>query len=331
MSGRLISFIVPVYNAARHLPALADMLAAQTKKRFEVIFVNDGSRDESGSMLKAIAAARRFGAMVIEQPNAGVSAARNAGIEAAKGEYVTFIDADDGISPDYAETMARYAETGCELAVFTHSRVVDGDARYDAAPECVKDLSSREMLEAFLANPTRFGVYDFLIRRDVIAKNSLKFPEGYPYYEDYDFTLRLFAAVKGACMAAECVYCYKAASGSAMSVFNDKRMECLELFEDERSLYLETVHGFRDRFSRWFAARLRWSAMWQACISMDTRGALEFGRRWDMRSGMKKLTDYPDRKVAVSARIYIMCPYIYIKIMGVLGKRRTLISRGAEK
>jgi glycosyltransferase involved in cell wall biosynthesis len=328
MSGALISCVVPVYNAARHIRALADMLENQRGCGFEVIFVNDGSTDESGALLDGISGSGKFPMRVIHQPNGGASAARNAGVAAARGRYITFIDVDDGISDDYMDVMAKHANAGRELTVFRHSRVVDGDFRYDIMDAMDASATSEELLEEFLENPTRFGVYDFLIRRDVVEKNALLFPEGYPYYEDYHFSLRLFAAAGDIARAGECVYCYRASPGSAMSTFNDKRMECLELFEGDRGLYLESIPEFHARFQKWFAARLRWSVMWQACVSMDAREARDFGRRWNMRHYMKKLTDYPDGRVSLTARIYIMCPYIYIITMGMLGKHRTLIQRG---
>lgn len=331
MSDILVSCVVPVFNAARHLPALTDMLAKQRSNDFEVIFVDDGSTDESSAMLDSISASGKFSSRVIHQANGGASAARNAGMAAAQGRYVTFLDADDGIADDYAAVITRHANEGRELTVFNHSRVVDGDFWYDIPAADEKICSAEEMLEDFIKNPTGFGVYDFLIKRELIEKKGIRFPEGYPYYEDYDFILHVLAVAGDIVRAGECIYCYRAAPGSAMSTFNDKRMECLELFEGERGLYLKSIPEFCARFQKWFIARLRWSVMWQACVSMDAGAARDFGRRWNMRSYMKRLTDYPDRRVSISARIYLMCPYIYIMTMGILGRRRTLIQRGAEK
>ena len=327
----LVSCVIPVYNAAEHLPALADMLAAQGREDFEAVFVDDGSTDGSGEILDAIVAAKRFPARALHQKNRGVSAARNAGMDAAQGEYIAFIDADDGIAPNYAQVMARCAGNGAEVTLLTHSRVVEGDFRFDVPGLESGPRSPAELLDAFLMNPTDFAVYDLLIRRDALQRTGVRFPEGYAYYEDYDFILRLFAVVKDIQAAGECVYCYRAAAGSAMSTFNDKRMECLQLFTPERSLYLKSMPDFRARFQKWFIARICWSAMWQACVSMGTKGALEFAGRWDMKRRMRDLADYPDRKVSLSARIYLLCPYIYIVTMVILGRRRTLIPKGAKE
>ena len=97
MSSPLVSVIIPCHNAARWLGATLDSALAQTWPHREIIVVNDGSRDES------LAVAESFtnrGVTVIDQPNRGASAARNRGLQAARGAFFQFLDADDLLSPD---------------------------------------------------------------------------------------------------------------------------------------------------------------------------------------------------------------------------------------
>ena len=94
------SVIVPVYNIAKYLPECLDCILGQRFRDIEVIAVNDGSRDESGQILDEYSA-RDNRLKVIHQQNAGVSAARNAGIDVARGEYLAFLDSDD-LWPPYA-------------------------------------------------------------------------------------------------------------------------------------------------------------------------------------------------------------------------------------
>ena len=93
-----ISFIVPVYNMERLLPRALRSLRAQTLTDFEAILINDGSKDGSAALCaQAVAEDARF--RFIEQPNGGVAAARNAGLDAARGEYIFFLDPDDWVEP----------------------------------------------------------------------------------------------------------------------------------------------------------------------------------------------------------------------------------------
>lgn len=92
-----ISFVIPVYNMERYLPRVIQCLKAQTMPGFEAIFVNDGSRDNSLAICKSAASEDpRF--RIIDQPNKGVAKARNAALDAARGEYVCFLDPDAGWS-----------------------------------------------------------------------------------------------------------------------------------------------------------------------------------------------------------------------------------------
>ena len=98
----VISVIIPLFNKEATIRKAIDSVLSQTYDQFEIIIVNDGSDDNSLSVVRSIPDAR---ITVIEQPNAGVSAARNRGITEAHGEYVTFLDADDEWDNDFLETI----------------------------------------------------------------------------------------------------------------------------------------------------------------------------------------------------------------------------------
>lgn len=103
---------MPVYNVARFLPRCLGSLIGQTYKELEIICVNDGSCDGSAAILDQYAA-KDARIKVIHQENSGVSAARNRGIEAATGELITFVDADDWLEPDaYEKTALRQKSSG---------------------------------------------------------------------------------------------------------------------------------------------------------------------------------------------------------------------------
>ena len=102
-----ISVIVPVYNCASYVERCVRSIMAQTHADLEIICVNDGSSDDSGKILDALAG-EDARIRVIHQQNAGVSAARNRGLDIATGELITFVDGDDAIEPDMYETLLPY-------------------------------------------------------------------------------------------------------------------------------------------------------------------------------------------------------------------------------
>ena len=121
----MISVLMPVYNAVKYLEKTVDSLKAQTFGDFEVIMVDDGSTDGSGELCERIAAADgRF--RVIRQPNAGVSAARNAALSAVKGEYIYFLDSDDLLLPEtFEEMLALLKENNADFATARLSYIDD--------------------------------------------------------------------------------------------------------------------------------------------------------------------------------------------------------------
>ena len=120
-----LSVIVPVYRTERYLEEIVRSLKAQTFADFEVVLVDDGSPDGSPALCDRIAAEdKRF--RVIHKLNEGLGYARNTGLEAARGEYVTFIDSDDTISPDtFADALAILDETGADIVRYTCNRFTD--------------------------------------------------------------------------------------------------------------------------------------------------------------------------------------------------------------
>ena len=101
METPLVSVIVPVYNAEGTLHACVKSIIEQSYPNIEIILVNDGSSDDSLNVCHALAAGDER-IRIVDKPNSGVSASRNAGIENAQGKYLQFIDSDDYLSSDHA-------------------------------------------------------------------------------------------------------------------------------------------------------------------------------------------------------------------------------------
>ena len=118
-----ISIIVPVYKTERFLNECIDSIMAQTFADFELILVDDGSPDTCPALCDAAAAADSR-IRVVHQQNRGLSGARNAGLDAARGEWIAFVDSDDTITPDYcAKLYAAVKQTGAQMAVCNYRQV----------------------------------------------------------------------------------------------------------------------------------------------------------------------------------------------------------------
>lgn len=115
--GMFLSFVVPVYNAAQYLPECLDSLLAQDISDYEIICVNDGSRDASPEILRQYAA-EHGNIRVINKENGGVVSARNAGLSATQGDFIWFVDADDFLLPNILGFLKdKAAETACDRLI----------------------------------------------------------------------------------------------------------------------------------------------------------------------------------------------------------------------
>ena len=209
-----ISFIVPVYNMERLLPRALRSLRAQTLTDFEAILINDGSKDGSAALC-AQAAAEDVRFRFIDQPNGGVAAARNAGLDAAQGNWIAFVDSDDTAAPEYLEKMHKAVlETGADFAICS-SQCIDETGKTLAGGE-------HRLLNEFLPQEEvlrRMVVSDFqvpwnkLYRRKLLE--NLRYPEN-KAFEDTCLMPVIYARAASACGVWDFLYNYRIVTGSAM-------------------------------------------------------------------------------------------------------------------
>lgn len=123
MEDMKISIIIPVYNKAPFLKRCLDSVVNQTVKPYEVILINDGSTDEGRRICNEYASLHvEEHWVVVHTENRGVSSARNLGLTLVRGDYVSFMDADDAYTLNAIETMQKYARKGLKMAQFGHYR-----------------------------------------------------------------------------------------------------------------------------------------------------------------------------------------------------------------
>lgn len=220
MEQPLVSIIVPVYNAAEHLPACLESIRSQTWTALEVWLVNDGSTDESLSLCRAAAEQdSRF--HVIDQANAGPSAARNAALDAASGQYVQFLDGDDRLPSNAAEALVHAARsTGADLVIGRFYRISGQRQAVQGHIRGRRVLTRREFAEEMVKAPANFyyGVlWNKLYRRSILEEHRLRCPEDVKWCEDFLFNLEYIKYVRLVAAIPEPVYCYYKRPGSLVA------------------------------------------------------------------------------------------------------------------
>lgn len=196
----LISVIIPIYNGEQYLQNMVSMIKAQTYRNIEVIVVDDGSRDNTVNKIKDLTQGD-FRFQIYSKPNGGVSSARNYGMQKATGNYVTYVDADDYIFPEYLEKLyyliTKYDADWSQCS-FIKVKEKEQKNRYD---KMRIDLSDGDKEKVILFNPEN-ALKDFAYRRNLNGYPFLKliridiakqifFREDLKYAEDYTYVYEL--------------------------------------------------------------------------------------------------------------------------------------------
>ncbi|MCP9038414.1 glycosyltransferase [Streptococcus oralis] len=232
MMGEKISVIVPVYNVEAYLERCVESILQQTYTHFELILINDGSTDSSGQICDHLAS-QYENIKVYHIENAGVSNARNMGIQLATGSWVTFIDSDDFVTQDYLATLASAAEglnVGFVIAPLHHIKngiVTDLPSHSEKTELWSTEETMKELL---MTTRTSFFPVAKLFKRDLLADE--KFNTNYHLAEDALFLTELLLKTRCSCVFIDKpVYYYDHREGSATTSVNRYVFDTIEVYK----------------------------------------------------------------------------------------------------
>ena len=249
----LISVIIPVYKVEKYLDKCIKSVIGQTYGNMEIILVDDGSPDKCGEMCDQYAG-QHAGVTVIHQQNQGLAASRNNAAKQAMGEYITFIDSDDYVTPDYVEYLfgliSRYH---ADIAVGGY--VYQNESGEDATPkeESRTALFSPEEAICHMNYGQGYGCFAWgkMYRTELIRNNP--FPEG-KIYEDLATMCRIMGNAGSIAYGNKQIYVWIQRQGSIMhSGFSDRQWDGMEAAEQQLAYiserYPSAVSSARYRYT----------------------------------------------------------------------------------
>ena len=191
------SIVVPVYNTEKYLDECLNSLENQTFKDIEIICVNDGSKDNSLEILKNHAV-KDERIKIIDKENGGVSSARNVGIDAASGTYISFVDSDDiMLDYTYEKVYRDFTRYNAEAVAFTFSQFEDGEDpdlksySYDESKVKIRTRNKNQNPFYHMADEIGYATTK-VFKTSILKDNNLRFKEGMANYEDQLFNLFVF-------------------------------------------------------------------------------------------------------------------------------------------
>lgn len=313
MNAPFFSIVVPVYNVEGYVEKCVRSILAQSFGCYEVILVNDGSKDNSGAICDRLSAENPMRVKVIHKPNGGLSDARNVGIDAAKGEYVIFVDSDDYWDDSNAlcqikEKLSAQPDIlffGCKDYYCNKGTIVVGRYNYD---EDILECGDKDRIVGYLVQSGAYPGAAWLcaVRRDFLLKNALYFIKGLKS-EDIDWMFNVFIHAKSFAALNNPFYVYlKNRSGSITSTTNTKTVDDLFYIVAKWS---KKLHSFNEPYAKYLLGHLSYCYMMLLINYAQMPRHIRKMKRKDIESEMRLLDYASGVKLKVFAHI--------IKMVGV--------------
>ena len=303
-----ISVIVPVYNVAPYIRECLQSIARQTFREYEVLMVDDGSTDESGSIAQEYADTYEH-FYLIHKENGGLSSARNAGLKHAKGEYVCFVDSDDYITHDYLEKLyARAQETNADMVIADYREVDElGHALIKKLGEAPKTgrMDREKLLMALTSVGECHYATTIIVAWNKLVRTELMRKHPYPkdvLHEDEFVIMPLLLECNHVEWLDEVVYAYRQRKGSIMQ-------------DSEAAMkHLQVLTAYRERID-----------LCRKLQMPELNNAMKRAYFWNIEIWyylMRRKYNIPSQKLrkTFSKRMWgaLICYH------GILGKRKTL-------
>lgn len=310
----LVSIVVPVYNAEKYLEQCLNSIQNQTYKNFEVILVNDGSMDHSESICKGfVEGDSRFRYFL--KSNGGASSARNFGLDHVRGDFITFIDADDWVDENHLEVLINnIRENNSDMAVSSIKK-------FDSADNFSFRMYSNQ--EKYLLNYNKLNREEFLVilPKLILASNSYKisvcklfkkelayetrFDNSLIYGEDTEFFFNLYCNMDSISYVDEVTYIYRLHDESSSSKFGQLHMEqelaiYKKMYERIEKLGLPTIH---------YVNTLR-NLLDYRKDYLDNRDL--YNEYVEFLEKIEKKITYPKELISIIVPIYNVYPYLQL-------------------
>lgn len=225
MATPLLSIVIPVWNAGDGIRRIVSAIVTQSFDDFELILVDDGSTDDTLSVLRAIERTDKR-IKVYAKPNGGPSSARNVGLEKSTGTYIQFYDSDDGIADDALTVTTSAIErsnsdllvSGWQIDLQSPKGLVKNYKHITPQEKLITDNIPEYVLRSLGTDGTLYNLWNKLFRADIIRSHNLRFREDLRFGEDVLFSLEYFKHVRSLGIISDVTYHYQ--TNSKTSVFS---------------------------------------------------------------------------------------------------------------
>lgn len=320
-----LSVVVPVYNAEEYL--YENILSIINQKLpyipfyYEIILVDDGSEDSSREICKKLESQYAIVRFIMKN-NGGVSSARNAGISAARGEYISFVDSDDKVSNEYIKTISELVMDNPELGVFSNYRNKSGKSTIvKKSVYSQEGLISLEQYQRLLFAGNSNEPWDKVFSGEIIRNKEIRFNENVDLGEDLIFTISYLPFVNKIAYSDKAIYFYNESSNglskrkSTQKGFNDVCFLIKRIYEYTNNYTLEnTINQMAYEYGLQMITNIV-GKITQAGISTEYIDAILLNEEW-----YKKIINHKYTSVKSLLRQFLMKQKMYSLIAIIFRK-----------
>ena len=260
-----VSVIVPIYNVEKYLEKCINSLLSQTLEDIQIILVNDGSKDNSGTIAKKYAERNKDKVIYVEKENGGLSDARNYGLKYAIGNFVAFLDSDDYIEKNAYEEMYN-------KAIEENADYVECDFIWEYPNKAKIDKQYKYQNKKEMLSFVRVVAWNKLIKRSLITEHNLEFPKGLRY-EDVEFTYKLIPYINKFAYVDKPFIHYIQREGSIANVQNERTAEIFTVLDEVIEFYKKNniYEEYKEELEYNYARYLLCSSLKRMCKIKDKK------------------------------------------------------------
>ena len=221
-----ISIIIPVYNMEKYIVSTLTSITDNVLENVEIIVINDGSNDNTKEIVESFFTQNpHLECKLIHQTNAGVSVARNKGIEAATGDMLIFCDSDDLCSKDMIETVCRETTKDIDMLVWRYWTENNGQKILSQEEFSQQPMEHKEVFKNFILDTYRIRLGNFAVKKKVLDQYHIRFTSDCKYGEDLEFAYKCLAVSPKIKTINDILYTYIRRKGTAVSTYNIRRFD----------------------------------------------------------------------------------------------------------
>ena len=230
------SIIIPVYNIEKYIDETINSILSQKYTDFELIVIDDGSKDNSGKICDKYKKDAKV--KIVHQQNAGVSAARNKGLELATGDYILFVDGDDYLEKNALSTISENLNDN-DMVIYSFREKYIKKSYQKKVTENIKKENNYEVIKKVLSNQYGGYIFNKVFKKSIIDKRKIRFDRNIHMCEDMVFVLEYLQFSKDIIFIPDMLYNYRMRKTSAVWQKNEKYMTIFEAYENIRKLLMK--------------------------------------------------------------------------------------------